>query len=750
MSASVSLAVGAGWKTAVTSDGDEGRVDPRTGHLHIETPDGGLLIKRDWKQQASGSAGHNDNLALGMSDGALATLGDDLLREIDSDARSRQEYLETIADAVTMLGLREEVESGDAGSSDAPVEGMSRIRHPLLLKACIRFQADFTAEMLPADGPVKVRGDAGEAPGGLGDNQPGDPLDEDDLAQALQTDFNHYLTVTASEYYPDTTRSAFKLGLTGCFFKKVYGCPLRRRPVSESVDASDLIVNYGATDLRNAERVTHQIRMTQSQVRRFVRAGIYRDVYLGQPTPAPDAVELAEAAASGTDPFPQLPADYPHTIYECYTKRDPAAVGDEGELDQPYRVTLDKDSRTVLAVHRDWDDSDPMNDRADLPKIARETFVKFAYIDAIGFYAIGLMHLLGNTTRTLTATWREFVDAGMFANFPGLLGSDSIARQNTSDVRVPPGGVKWVQTQGKPIEQMFMPLPYKSPDGAFMSFIEHVEQAGDQLGGTAMVPLNEGAQNVPVGTMLATIEQALKPVEGVFKGLHRSQAQEFQLLKARFREDPEALWRFNRKPAKQWERDEFLAALEDYNLVPMADPNTASQVQRIMKAAAVFELAKAAPQLYRLRSVAVRLMRMVGIPDPEELLNTQDQIDAAAAQQAGTPGGKPANPAVDASTVQKNTAQAELFKSQAQALQGQAGVKANEIQGQLAEKQTEVQAKAASDVVESQSRAADRQSKEKIAAVHLVTEQAKLAAEARKTAAGHLHEHGLAAAERQH
>ena len=753
MSVTISLPEGANWQSAVTSDGDQGRVDPRTGYLHVETDDGGLLIKRDWKQQREGGGkpAHADNLSLDLGNGALATLAEDLLRGIEADDRSRLEYLETVADAIAALGLTEEKESGDAGSADAPLEGMSRIRHPLLLKACIRFQADFVAEMLPSDGPVKVRNDEGEAPG-PGDNPaPGsDPLDPDDIAQALQTDMNHYLTQTASEYYPDTTRSAFRLGLSGCFFKKVYNCPLRRRPVSESVDAADIIVSYGATDLRNAERVTHRIRMTQAQVRRMMRAKVYRDVYLGQPTPDPDPVEIAEAEASGTDPHPQLPAEYPHTIYECYAKIDPDAVWDKGTGDQPYRITIDKDSRQILDARRDWDEDDPLNQRKDLPKIARETFVKFSYIDAIGFYGIGLMHILGNTTRSLTALWREFIDAGMMGNFPGLIGSDATGRANTSDIRVPPGGVKWMQTAGKPIQQMFMPLPYKSPDAAFMQFTQHVEEVGDQLGGTASVPLNEGVQNAPVGTMLATIEQALKPVEGVFKGLHRSQAQEFQLLKQRFREDPEAMWRFNRKPAKAWERAEFLQALDDYNLVPMADPNTASQVQRIMKAAAVFELAKAAPQLYRLRTVAIRLMRMVGIPDPEELLNTQAVIDAQAAAQAQGAGGKPGNPAVDQSVVQKNTAQAGLATAQARALEGEAGIKANAIQGQLEEKKTEVQADAAADVLRSQDLAADRASKEKIAAVKLVTEQAKLTADMHKTAAGHLHEHGLAAAERQH
>src|ERR1700733_13916395 len=468
MSVTISLPEGANWQTAVSSDGDRGRVDPRTGHLHVETPEGGLLIRKGWRQKSNTPSAFGANLAEDLAGDKLSHVGEELLLGISADDTSRQEYLQTIADAIAMLGLKTEDVSGDAGSSDAPVEGMSKIRHPLLLKACIRFQADFIAEMLPADGPVKVRSDEGQAPGAAGDNDnqpPGaDPLSEDDLAQALQTDLNHFLTQTASEYYPDTSRMAFRLGLTGCSFKKVYNCRLRKRPVSESVDASDIIVSYGATDLRNAPRVTHRIPTTQGEVRKLVRAKVYRDVYLGQPIPDPDPVQIAEAQASGTDPFPQLQSDYKHTIYECYTDLDPATVGDAGDDWRPYKVTIDKDSRQVLEIRRNWDPDDKLNKKDDRPKTARRTFVKYPYIDAIGFYAIGLMHVLGNTTKALTATWREFIDAGQFANFPGLVGSDSIGRQNTSEMRVPRGGRNGMQPGGKPIRDMLMPLPYKSPD----------------------------------------------------------------------------------------------------------------------------------------------------------------------------------------------------------------------------------------------------------------------------------------------
>jgi len=74
------------------------------------------------------------------------------------------------------------------------------------------------------------------------------------------------------------------LGFGGTSFKKIYFCPLRGRPVSESVDADDLIVNNAATDLTTAKRITHRVYMRPSTVKRLQILGVYRDIELGTPS----------------------------------------------------------------------------------------------------------------------------------------------------------------------------------------------------------------------------------------------------------------------------------------------------------------------------------------------------------------------------------------------------------------------------------------------------------------------------------
>ena len=235
---------------------------------------------------------------------------------------------------------------------------------------------------------------------------------------------------------------AFRIGLMGPGYKKVYHCPIRRRPVSESIDVEDLIVNYAATDLGNAERVTHRIKMLDSRIRRMVKLGVYRDVELGTAMATRDPVEQAQDRATGINPISALPADHPHTVYECCTERDI-----EGDDYLPYKITIDKESTQVLSIYRNWDADDPL-------KLRRKEIADYGYLNALGFYPLGLVHVLGNTVRALTAAFREFLDAGMFGNFPGFLYSADAGKQITNQFRVAPGFGVPIQTGSKPISEV--------------------------------------------------------------------------------------------------------------------------------------------------------------------------------------------------------------------------------------------------------------------------------------------------------
>ena len=587
--------------------------DSKGNILKIEHGDGSVTVSLDGKpieaaNEESGPEGWFDNLVDRIDQMEISRISNDLLRGIDDDIDSRKEWIEDRANGIKLLGFKIEIPGLQGASDGAPVEGMSKIRHPLLAEAVLRFQANARSEMLPTDGPVKIRNDDNNA-----------ELKEDQEANALEADMNHYLTAVATEYYPDTDRMLLMFGFGGTAFKKVYNCPLRNRPVSETVDADDLIVNNAATDLQNAKRVTHRSMMRNSTVKRLQILGVYRDIELGQALePKVDSVKLEKKSQQGVDPTTTNPEDRDREIFECYCELDIKGFehkfkGKETGLEIPYRVSIDVSSKNIVSIVRNYDEDDK-----DLP-VARQTFVKYTFVPGMGFYDIGLLHILGNTTNALTAAWREMLDNGMYANFPGFLMADTGARQNTNIFRVPPGGGALVKTGGMKINEAIMPLPYNtSGQAALQSLAGEMATTGMRIGGTSEAQVGEGRADAPVGTTLAMIEQATKILKSVHKRKHASQAEEFQLLVRCFQENPESFWKRKCKSKMKWDEPSFLRAIHNCELVPQADPNTSSHGQRVMKIMALKQLQAANPNMYDPIAIDTAALQAIGWSNPNQ------------------------------------------------------------------------------------------------------------------------------------
>ena len=690
--------------------GDKPTVDQKGNILKIDHEDGSITVSLDGqpieKAKKKDELSWFDNIADEIDPMELTRISEDLLSGIREDLASREEWIQDRAQGLRLLGLKIEL-PGTQGSTDgAPIEGMSKVRHPLLLEAVLRFQANARGEMLPTDGPVKIRDDSNSR-----------TPQQDQLAEALERDFNHYLTAVAKEYYPDTDRMFFMLGFGGTAFKKVYFCPLRNRPVSESIDADELIVNNQATDLDNARRITHRIKMRPSVVKRMQIIGAYRDVDLGQPQPTqPDAVQLEKNQQQGVQSDVKSAEDRDREIYECYCELDIKGfehkMGREPSgLEVPYRVTIDVSSRQILSVNRNYEE-----DEQDLPE-AKKVFVKYTFVPGMGFYDIGLLHILGNTTNALTAAWRELLDAGMYSNFPGFLYAKAAGRQNSNIFRVPPGGGAQIDTMGMPINQAVMPLPYKEPSAGLMNFAENISQYGQRVGGTAEMAVGEGRQDAPVGTTLAIIEQAQKLLNAVHKRMHSAQSEEFQLLAQCFKDHPESFWMRNKKPNFPQDESIFRNALENFMLVPQADPNTASHIQRVMKVTALIQLAQMQPQLYNIPEVNREALQILGWADASSLLNQNP---------TATPPSPEAQAKMADAQAKQTMAQAKMMEAHAKIQDGNNGTAPDPTkQAEIQVKADEIDQRRLDAQLDAINRKRDRESRERLATLKLAENLAK-------------------------
>ena len=111
---------------------------PKGGALTIDLPDGSVAINFGGlpTQPHGDSEEHTENLAKHIDDIELSGIADSLLKHIRDDIIRQEQRLADIVKGVDLLGVKLEEPRSEPGE-----EGISVIRHPLLLESILRFQA---------------------------------------------------------------------------------------------------------------------------------------------------------------------------------------------------------------------------------------------------------------------------------------------------------------------------------------------------------------------------------------------------------------------------------------------------------------------------------------------------------------------------------------------------------------------------------------------------------------------------------
>jgi hypothetical protein len=614
------------------------RFVPQTGTWEEDLDDGSVLIhyRNPMPARERPTDEHDANIAEEIDDDILNGIASDLIEAIEEDDTSRKKWLSTRERAITLLALEIDPPRTSAGAGGA-AEGMSVIRHPLLVEASVRFQANASGELLPAEGPVKVA------------NKGTRNIATEAGAEALEDAANTYLTDTCTEYYPDTRKALFQTGFSGAAIKKGYHCPIKRRPVIEAVDAKDFIIANNATDIDSSPRCTHVIKMAPSVLKRMQIAGAYRDIDLSTPDSELTELDRKIASTQGIAKNVNRPEDIDHTIYECHCDYDLPGFeheidGEPSGLPLPYKIVIEKTSRKILEIRRNWRKNDQSQRK-------RRTFVLYPFVPMFGFWPYGLLHLLGNTTTGITAAWRIILDNGMFNNFAAFLFSKGATNNETPNFVAGPGqGIPIDCPTGK-LADAVSPLPYKQTDPSFIQFVNDVAATGQRLGGTADVQVGEGRQDAPVGTTLALLEQATKIMSSVHKGIHQAVGVELKMLRELLQEDPEALWRHREDGTRPENADLIIQALNDYDLIPVSDPNTPTHMHRLMKVAALAQRADTHPDRYDAKTVETEILRAIGWDNPEQFF--------AKPPEPGTQQAAPPDPAIVKAVQAAQAAQAK-------------------------------------------------------------------------------------------
>jgi len=539
----------------------------------------------------------NENLAESLDESQLAQLAGDLVGDFEEDVNSRKDWIQTYVDGLELLGMKIE-------DRTEPWSGACGVYHPLLAEAVVKFQAETMMETFPAQGPVRTKVIGRETPA------------KRDASQRVQEDMNYQLTDVMVEYRPEHERMLWGLGLAGNAFKKVYYDPALGRQVAMYVTADDVVVPYGASSLETAERVTHVMRKTPNELKRLQASGFYCDVDIGEPTNTLDEVEKAIAEKLGfraeTDDRYKLLEMHVDLVIEDDKYREES---DDG-VALPYVVTIDKASMTILSIRRNWD---PEDDK----KLKRNHFVHYSYVPGFGFYAFGLIHLIGAFAKSGTSIIRQLVDAGTLSNLPGGFKTKGL-RVKGDDTPISPAEWRDVDVASGTMRDNIMPLPYKEPSGVLFQLLGTIVEEGRKFAGAADMKISDMSGQAPVGTTLAILERTLKMMSAVQARVHYAMRQEFKLLKGIIRDyTPDSYPYEPEEGSRKAKKSDY----DTVEVIPVSDPNAATMAQKIVQYQAVIQLAQMAPQIYDLPYLHRQMLEVLGIKNAQKLVPLVDDED---------------------------------------------------------------------------------------------------------------------------
>ena len=563
--------------------------------VSIDTGDGGVIIDFEGGIADELMGGdHDDNLAEVIEDGVLESMASELVGDFESDRESRRDWARAYVKGLDLLGMKIEDRS-------QPWQGASGVFHPVLTEAVVRFQAQAMGELFPASGPCRTKIMGKMTPEKL------------DQADRIQTEMNYLLTEEMTEYRDETEQMLFKLPLAGSAFKKVYYDPIMERPASMFVPAEDFVASYGASDLMTCPRYTHIMKKTSNEILELQVAGFYKDVDL--PDPEADFSDIQEKYDDLDGESAVIEDDDRHTILEMHiTMNMPEEFDDPDGIARPYVVTIDKSSREILSIRRNWYED-------DRKKKKRAHFVHYKYLPGLGFYGTGLIHLIGGLAKSATSILRQLIDAGTLSNLPAGLKARGL-RIKGDDTPLMPGEFRDVDVPGGAIKDSITFIPYKEPSSVLYSLLGNIVEEGRRIGSVADIQVGDMNAQAPVGTTLALMERSMKVMSGVQARMHAAMKKELRLLSSIIRDYMPSEYAYEMDGDFDRQKD-FDARVD---VIPVSDPNAATMSQRIMQYQAALQLSQQAPQLYDLGKLHRQMLEVLGIQDASDIIKLPDDI----------------------------------------------------------------------------------------------------------------------------
>ncbi len=536
------------------------------------------------------------NIAEKLDEETLRKISQQVSDGFEYDLRSRMDW-EKRLDEWTTLALQTKEEKS------FPWRNASNVKYPLLSTAAMQFNARAYPSLIPATGDI-VKSEV------LGVDPDGQKLEQ---GKRISTFMSYQLLHEMDGWEEDMDKLLIMLPIVGTLFKKTYFNSVTKKNVSELILPKDLVVNYWAKSLDDAERISQVLLLNKRMVKERQMSKIYRDVELGEPI-----MVLPQNVKETV----QNDETMPYQIIEQHTYYD---IDGDGYT-EPYIVVFERQSKEILRIAARYDeDTIYMGEDGKLQKICPiQYYTKFSFIPNPdgSFYDIGFGLLLEPLNESVNTLLNQIIDAGTLNNLQGgFLGKGLKLKMGEQQWK--PGEWKTLNTTADDLRKQIVPLPTKEPSKVLMELATTLITSGKELASVAEIFVGKmPGQNTPATTTMATIEQGMKVFTAVYKRIYRSLKEEyrklFRLNKIYLDQQEYAL--LSGPQIQQNDFDE-----EGHRVCPAADPSTPTQTEKLMKAQGLLELMPMAPGMLDPVQVITRVLEAQEQPSYQQLFTQQVQ-----------------------------------------------------------------------------------------------------------------------------
>jgi len=527
------------------------------------TLDGGVFIAKP-------------NIAPLIDDDALKLVGQSVVEGYNTDLNSMSEWVE-------YLEAGRELVKQENKSRSTPWDGASNFKSPTITIAGIKFSDRASTELLRQDDIVKTKV--------IGNDDGGKKSERADRVAIYQ---NYQINEEMPEWREEQGKMISLLPLEGACFKKTYYDATEGRADSVVIRYPNFAVNQDTTSIQRMRRFSEVFDRSKDEVLSMQRQGVWVDLN-------EDESETGLSVEDSTGVENQTQDDK----YSQFIEQQGFYDLDGDGYQEPYTFVVHRETAQVMRIIPRFDPENVFikmggqrfavrlsdeflanHENSKLMRIKPENNItKYGFIrDPQGkFLDVGFYSLLGAITSSINSTTNQLVDSGTLNNIAGSTGWLAKGfRNKMGSTKFKLGQFKETLLSAEQMRNGIMTLPVGSPSPVLFNLMQMLIASSQELSASADLSTSLGA-NAPATTTLALVQEQQQFSGAIILRMYGSMSEEFKklfVLNSKYA-DPEHYREVVDDENANFEED---FDLKQMNVVPTANPEISSKIQRIQLA----------------------------------------------------------------------------------------------------------------------------------------------------------------------